>query len=287
MLRGQFENAFGETQLFPDSAPFSQPETPHFAGGTRKRLKHAPRPLASPVPPPRPLLLSLAAGIPVRLHRRILRVRRDIWSPELMRFCRCACLTATELDNLEAAARQQATTTRGSNPADLLDGAHSSLCSSNGASRPAHPSAVATACGRGCVQRASSKETRFGGKAEDGRPQHPVAETAVSGNDPPNDGSPRIELKQSLVRADGKQGRRGGGGRDGWAERTNSGDDGKERASKAGEACRFPCKALSAQNEVAALTKAMDFFVQARDAFPTTLEHDEVRTADELSKPSC
>eukprot|EP00903_Cladosiphon_okamuranus_P005406 g5394.t1 len=38
---------------------------------------------------------------------RILRVRRDVWDPELMRFCRCACLTAPELDKLDAAAKQE------------------------------------------------------------------------------------------------------------------------------------------------------------------------------------
>eukprot|EP00752_Nemacystus_decipiens_P001814 g1752.t1 len=52
------------------------------------------------------------------LDNEILRVRRDVWSTELMRFCRCACLTAPELDNLEAAVNQQAATPQGSSPAD-------------------------------------------------------------------------------------------------------------------------------------------------------------------------
>ncbi|CAN0530881.1 unnamed protein product, partial [Ectocarpus sp. 12 AP-2014] len=51
---------------------------------------------------------------------RILRVRRDVWSEELLRFCRCACLTTPELDNLEARGGQQATMASQSSPSATM-----------------------------------------------------------------------------------------------------------------------------------------------------------------------
>lgn len=216
----------------------------------------------------------------MRSRRRILRVRRDVWSPELLQFCRCACLTAPELENLEAEATRPTTTPQGSRPADLLDGARSSLCSASGDSKPtSSPSTVATARGTGCVQRSSTEATRIIPKDGGG-----------DGNDPPIPGSLLVERKQNIARPDERQRRRGNRPYT-EGERAISKDGGRERASEAGEGggegggsvaaaaredCRFPRKALSAQNEVATLAKAMDCFVQARDAFPTTLEHDEV-----------
>lgn len=219
-----------------------------------------------------------------------------------MRFCRCACLTAPELDKLEVAAKQEATTStpQESRPAELLDETRSSLCSAGSDSKPASPSTVAAAQEAGCVHRSSAEATRAEGKSADGKAQCLVAETAVTSDNPPDHRSLPIEPKENIVRPDRRQ-RRQGGGRDGTEERTNSKDNGtsRERANETGgrgggggkdaaarETGRFPCKALSAQNEAAALSKAMDCFAQARDAFPTTLEHDEVRTADGVFKPT-
>lgn len=213
-----------------------------------------------------------------------------------MQFCRCACLTAPELDNLEAAAKQQVTTPQGSSPANFWDGTHPGLDSVSGDPKPepAPPSTIATAQAREYVQRPSTEAARFEGRSQDGRAQRCITENGANGTGPPTRGSPPVELKQSLVHPDGRQ-RRRGEERDGREERTNSEGDSIDRANEAGgggnavaarEACPFPRKALSAQNEVAALMKAMDCVVQARDAFPTTLEHDEARMADELFKPS-
>lgn len=190
-----------------------------------------------------------------------------------MQLCRCACLTAPESDSLEAAAKQQATTPQEGSPAVSSDGTHSSLSSASGDSKLAPPSTIAAARGGGCIQRSSREATTIEGETGDGRAQRFVEETAAYGNGSPFHGSPPIEQKrQSLARPDGRQRRRGHG--------RDRKEEGGENAKGVREACRFPCKALSAQNEIAALTKAMDFFVQARDAFPTTLEHDEVCTAD-------
>lgn len=257
-----------------------------LARGIRKKKKHTLLRLESRLLPPLPhhapcsfcLLRSSA-----RSRRRILRVRRDVWSPELLRFCRCACLTAPELDNLEAGAKQQAATRPlGSSPAGLMGGTRSGLCSASEESSTAH--------GTGCFQRRSTEATRLDGKGEDGKARCLVAGTAAFyGNGPPTRGSPQVEEKQSSATPDGRR-RRQRDGRDAGAERAISKADGRERASEAGgeeggsvaaarDGCRFPCKALSVQNEVSALTKAMDCFVQARDAFPTTLDHDEARNS--------
>lgn len=48
----------------------------------------------------------------------------------------------------------------------------------------------------------------------------------------------------------------------------------------------FPCRALSAGNELAALTEIVVLLLEARDAYPTTLEHDEARTMPRSSNRS-
>lgn len=61
-----------------------------------------------------------------------------------------------------------------------------------------------------------------------------------------------------------------GGVLEGGGGRTEG--DAREAAART-----FPFRALSADNELRALTEIVMCLLEARDAFPTTLEHDEVR----------
>ncbi|CAM9164316.1 unnamed protein product [Scytosiphon promiscuus] len=238
---------------------------------------------------------------------RIFRLRRSVWDLEMLRFCRCACLTAAELDRLEAAEVRQATTAPQSSPADSLKqqdsnvvrgeeiesapralcrcyphrlrkeagrqdnvddggGSGNSVGSESGAPRSA---AVANAaarphlspCGEVCHRRRNSDAfTILPQDRNEGGERERDAE-----------GSADERREDQGAETGGRGGRLGEGGV-GGAE-TGSPNAG---SSAAGEyACRFPCKAMSAQNEIAALRHITYCLIQARKRFPTTLEHDE------------
>lgn len=164
----------------------------------------------------RPTHLKLLAGCPLsapatcthgRYHprsawlSRLFRLRRDHWAVELLWFNRCECLTASELDCLDAE----------------------------------HGSAQ---CSATIMQH------------EENNSNNTVCRRTDRG--PVEGGSVGVLLES------------GDGGR----------TEGDARGAPAGA---FPFRALSADNELLALAEIVMCLVKARDAFPTTLEHDEVR----------
>lgn len=224
----------------------------------------------------------------------------------MLRFCRCACLIALELDRLEAAGKRQESMAPRSGPADVphrLDSsgvdcgtpksAHGHLCRCV-ASRLRH---VTRGEGNDNVGGGGGSESGESGRASvidaaayphlssfgeicrgknniDGRPILPLDETKREEEGEAervrNEGceNGEAETRKSIA-----EGGRGEGGVDGAV---NGSEDGFPAARK--RECRFPCRAMSAQNEVAALKQAIDCLIQARKNFPTTLEHDEVRS---------
>ncbi|CAM9299099.1 unnamed protein product, partial [Ectocarpus fasciculatus] len=255
---------------------------------------------------------------------RIFRVRRDVWPEELLRFCRCACLTAPELDNLDARAVQQATRASQSSPSGVM---RQPL--ERGIAGGVEPTAAAVLPYRDlCRCALRSSEQAKGGKAEGGSgvggsDDHTATReaTAVAPSSPlPSRGKPcedtiiiinnnnnnnnnnnddygilhegrsihasKCTLPLQDEQEEGHTDRGAGAG--GKGEGQEDGDDpgGRGEGEKRGvtdspehnpgaPGCRFPCRVLTAQNEVAALTEAVKYLAQARDNYPTTLECDE------------
>ncbi|CAM9206009.1 unnamed protein product [Ectocarpus sp. 4 AP-2014] len=252
---------------------------------------------------------------------RILRVRRDVWPKELLRFCRCACLTAPELDNLEARGGQQATMASQSSPSGAMR--------QRGIAGTVEPTAAAVPPYQDlcrCALRSSKQGTR--GKAEGGSGSGGSGDrTSTRGTTaaPPSSSLPScgkaredtinnhnnnnnnngdddtlreglsvhaskctLPLRDEHEEGNGDRGDRGAGagaeeegqkdgddpsGAGGAGEKRGGVDSPDENPDASG--CRFPCRPLTAQDEVAALTEAVKYLAQARDNYPTTLEHDE------------
>ena len=248
-------------------------------------------------------------------------MRRDVWSTELLRFCRCECLIAPELDSLEAERVQPVTRApKGDNPGDNLRPQFPSGSAGRFKLAPLAATAKTKAtaggggdgCAPGCLEEEATRTTQGdsssgGGGSDRGIEGVPAAahlplpiDVEIVPQDTQSDdlslqGSVSTKPKQPVVDQDGR--RTGREGRTGDGGRTSGVDDGagrtKREEGRRGEeggrhdtapeaSCRFPDKPLSARNELAALAKAADYLVQARDGFSTTLEHDEARTVDEI-----
>ncbi|CAB1098425.1 unnamed protein product [Ectocarpus sp. CCAP 1310/34] len=250
---------------------------------------------------------------------RMLRVHRDVWPEELLRFCRCACLTAPELDNLEARGGQQATMASQSTPSDAMR--------QRGIAGTVEPTAAAVPPYQDlcrCALRSSKQATR--GKAEGGSGSGGSGDrTSTRGTTaaPPSSSLPScgkaredtinnnhnigdddtlreglsvhaskctLPLRDEHEEGNGDRGDRGAGA-GAEEEGQQDGDDPSGAGGAGGKrggvdspdenldasGCRFPCRALTAQNEVAALTEAVKYLAQARDNYPTTLEYDEAK----------
>ncbi len=245
-------------------------------------------------------------------------MRRDVWSAELITFCRCACLTAPELDSLEAEKAQPVTRPpRDGTPADMprrrCSGGSAGGCNLVPLAASAEAKDNAREGKIGCVPRCSEEEAiRSQGKSgssgggggggggdiglEVGSAvAHPplsafgeVVPPDTGSDSPSLQGSPTAKPKQDLIVQDTRQRNGGKGGVEDGAERTKheegetgegGGGGGAHDAAPEAASCSLD-KPWSVRNELAALAKAVHFLVQARDGFPTTLEHDEARTAD-------
>ncbi|CAM9970991.1 unnamed protein product, partial [Ectocarpus sp. 12 AP-2014] len=240
---------------------------------------------------------------------------------ELLRFCRCACLTTPELDNLEARGGQQATMASQSSP--------SATMRQRGIAGTVEPTAAAVPLYQDlcrCALRSSKQATR--GKAEGGSgsggsgdrtstrgttaappssslPSCGMTREDIINNNNNNNGDDdtlreglsvhaskcTLPLRDEHGEGNGDRGHREAGagakeegqedgddpsGVGGAGEKRGGVDSPDENPDASG--CRFPCRALTAQNEVAALTEAVKYLAQARDNYPTTLEHDEAST---------
>lgn len=201
----------------------------------------------------------------------------------MLRFYRCACLTASELDKLEA--EHDARSDPGKQQQPGTDRAASEGVGGGGRS----------ADGRGGGEDDRGGGRRGGGGGEGGE----VEEKRVGGSRE-IEGRERGCAPPTLGRTDGDEcsstscgtvpvtfcslspptaidesGSRIG------RDRTTEGALAPERGGEGGAGATmdarvgFPGKASSAENELAALTEVVMQLLEARDAFPTTLEHDE------------
>lgn len=217
----------------------------------------------------------------------------------MLRFCRCACLTASDLDRLETAGGRQESMGPRNRPADLLhqqdlsgvdrgelDLAHGDLCR----------------CFEHCSRQAGRNIHKItgggghGGGSENDEPESTVSADAVGypilssfgeicQGDDNSDACPTLPQNGNKgSEEEGEAKGNTGGKREDHGAEIEGGGGGRGEGSTNGSSsatrdhlCRFPCRALSAQNELAALNQAKYYLVQARKMFPTTLEHDEVR----------
>ncbi|CAN0301072.1 unnamed protein product [Laminaria digitata] len=200
---------------------------------------------------------------------RLFHLRRDLWSVDVLRFYRCACLTASELDKIEAEhdarrdpGRQQPVTgpeaTRG-----VGDGG-----------------GAAGAGGRGEGGAGGGGRGGGGGGGGEGCSCIPFSSGETDG-DASRGGTCRkvsaLSCSSSPRAASDESGSRSGRGH------AAGGAVAPERGSEDGAGTSttravFPGKASSAENELAALTEVVMQLLEARDAFPTTLQNDEAQT---------
>lgn len=264
-------------------------------------------------------------------------MRRDVWSAELLRYCRCACLTAAELDSLEAAAAAAAPTpapaaeqatilSPQSRPADVLHKWRSPAGDDPGGSKVTAARVPTTAhCAPRSADEVPGKQETSEGSGDTTRTQrtaiaeadaHPSSVSREACEDSnimrpvSQDNASPGGVKYTLLR-NGRQRGRGEQVATGEENTKNSEADGEQRERKDGKhevkserheggtgrgggrgrgegrESRFPVRALSAQNEVAALTAAMEYLAHSGDMFPTTLEQDEARMADDRKQGLC
>ncbi|CAM9332238.1 unnamed protein product, partial [Hapterophycus canaliculatus] len=250
---------------------------------------------------------------------RIFRLRRSAWDSEMLRYSRCASLSALELQKLEVAGGRQESMTLQSSPADVLHRQDSKVIG-RGTLEMGYPDLCR------CFANRSRQATRSQDKSNGNRSGGPgnavMADAAAyphlpsfgevcegntgdnsilphdgkkererDGESEGNGGESREDRAKEKKRCKGRS--RGGRGEGGArvTERSKGGvrggrGEGGVRATERGSVkvgslaerervCRFPCRAMSAQNELAALKQAIDYLMQARKRFPTTLEHDE------------
>ena len=183
---------------------------------------------------------STAAAAASRFVVSLFHLRRDLWSVDVLRFYRCACLTASELDKLEA---------------EYV--ARSAL---GGQQRATDPAATGGGGDCHCVPLSA------GGTEGDGygsRKCRTVSAALCSS-------SPREVSDESGSRS-------GRGCATDQAAAPERGSEGGA-GTRTNERLFFPNRASSAENELAALTEVVMRLLEACDAFPTTLQHDEART---------
>lgn len=191
----------------------------------RSRIKRAPDEHTNTIPTPLPPH-SHTVCLP---SCRFFPLRYDTWSVEPLRFNRCACLVAPELDKLEA-------------EHEVRSGLEQQ--------------------GSGVFIATTGKDSGGGGSRHDKRNEL-RAPVGAAGSLPFS-----LELHEE---SSDRRGRIEVEGEEAMKKKHNN-DEG--RVMIASGVC-FPCRALSVENEQAVLTEIILLLLEARDAFPTTLEHDE------------
>lgn len=195
------------------------------------------------------------------VYRRLMRLRRDVWSVELVQLNRCACLTAKELDELEAAHDTQHTTIvqQQQQPDACISSANV-----NGGREQVRGERRGGEC-RLCVPDTLVTEDKQDGSS-----------TGSGEACPASDASSRLPLSEAVHDGSGSSTERSICARQGGAGDRHD----EEREGTTTQGACFPRRALSAKHELTVLTEVALQLLEARDAFPTTLEHDEARRCE-------